>query len=58
MFKVNNKDSKTTPTPILKLNLALSQERKELLRWNKKHSSSFLNGFNLPEIVSNLKIRL
>ena len=58
MFKVNNKDSKTTPTPILKLNLALSQELKELLRWNKKHSSSFLNGFNLPEIVSNLKIRL
>ena len=33
-------------------------ERKELLRWNKKRFSSLLKGFQLPKIVSDLKVRL
>ena len=33
-------------------------ERKELLRWNKKHFSSFLKGFQLSKIVSDLRVRL
>ena len=33
-------------------------ERKELLRWNTKHFSSFLKGFLLSKIVSDLRVRL
>ena len=29
-----------------------------LLRWNKKHFSWFFKGFWLPEIVSDLRLRL
>ena len=29
-----------------------------LLRWNKKHFSWFFKGFQLPEIVSDLRLRL
>ena len=32
--------------------------RTELLRWNKKHFSSFLKGFQLSKIVSDLRVRL
>ena len=35
--------------------LLLSWERKELLRWNKKYFSSFLKGFHLSKIVSDLR---
>ena len=35
----------------------ISWERKELLRWNKKHFSSFLKGFQLSKIVSDLRVR-
>ena len=38
--------------------ISISWERKELLRWNKKHFSSFLKGFYLPKIVSDLRVRL
>ena len=36
----------------------ISWERKELLRWNKEHFSSFLKGFPLSKIVSDLTVRL
>ena len=36
---------------------AMSQERKEVLRWNKKHFSSFLKDFQLPKNVSDLIVR-
>ena len=43
---------------IIKTKTLVSSERKELLRWNKKnHFSSFLNGFQLPKIVSDLRVR-
>ena len=32
--------------------------QKELLRWNKKHFSSFLKGFQLSEIVLDLRVCL
>ena len=33
-------------------------EQKELLRWNKKDFSSFLKGFQLSKIASDLRVRL
>ena len=36
----------------------ISWERKELLRSNKKHLSSFLKGFQLSKTVSNLRVHL
>ena len=36
----------------------ISWKRKELLRWNKKDFSSFLKGFQLSKIVSDLRVRL
>ena len=36
----------------------ISWERKELLRWNKKHFSSLLKGFQLPKVVSDLREHL
>ena len=36
----------------------ISWERKELLRWNKKHYSSYLRGFKPPNIVSDLRVHL
>ena len=36
----------------------ISWEWKELLRWNKKDFSSFLKGFQLSKIVSDLRVRL
>ena len=32
-----------------------TKKQKEFLRWNKKHFSSFLKGFQLPKIVSDLR---
>ena len=40
-----------------KTKIWISWERKELLRWNKKHFSSLLKCFQLPNIVSDLKVR-
>ena len=37
---------------------SISWERKELLKWNKNHFSSLLKGFQLPKIVSDLRVRL
>ena len=42
----------------LKTKISISWERKELLRWNKKHFSSFLNSFQLLKIVTNLWVPL
>ena len=36
----------------------ISWEWKELLRWNKKHFSSFLKGFQLSKIVLDLGVPL
>ena len=36
----------------------ISLERKELLRWNEKHFPSFLKGFQLSKIVSDLRVHL
>ena len=36
----------------------ISWERKEVLRWNKKHFSSFLKAFQLPKIASDVRVRL
>ena len=36
----------------------MSWERKELLRWNNKHFSSFLKGFLLSKIISGLRVHL
>ena len=36
----------------------ISWKQKKLLRWNEKHSSSFLKGFQFSKIVSDLKVRL
>ena len=33
-------------------------KKHEFLRWNKNHVSSFLKGFQLPKIVSDLRVRL
>ena len=41
-----------------KTKIELSWEREELLRWNKKHFSSFLKDFQLPKIVSDLRVHL
>ena len=35
----------------------ISWERKELLKGNKKHFSSFLKGFHLSKIISDLRVR-
>ena len=35
-----------------------SSEQEELLRWNKKHFSSLLKGFQLSKIVSDLRVHL
>ena len=35
-----------------------NEKRKELLSWHKKHFSSFLKGFHLPNIVSDLRVHL
>ena len=34
----------------------VSWEQRELLRWNKKHFGSFLKGFQLSKIVSDLRL--
>ena len=36
----------------------ISWERKELLRWNKEYFSSFLKGFQLWKILSDLSVHL
>ena len=33
-------------------------EKKELLTWNKKHFASVIKGFQLPKMISDLKVRL
>ena len=38
--------------------LYVSWEREELLRWNKKHFSSFWNSFQMPKIASDLRVHL
>ena len=35
-----------------------TEEWKELLRWNKKHFSSFLKGFQLPKLASAVRVSL
>ena len=35
--------------------LKISWERKELLRWNKKHFLLFLSNFQLPKILSDIR---
>ena len=37
---------------------SISWERKELLRWNKNHFPSLLKGFQLPKVVSDMRVRL
>ena len=41
-----------------KTKIEISWERKELLRWYKKHFSLFLKAFQLPKIVSDLRVRI
>ena len=41
-----------------KTKIEIPWERKELLRWNKKHFSLFLKAFQLPKIVSDLRVRI
>ena len=36
----------------------ISTEQKELVRWNKNHFSSFLDGFQLSKSVSDLRVTL
>ena len=38
--------------------MSISQERKELLNWNKKHFSPFLKSFQLSEAVSGPRVGL
>ena len=38
--------------------MSITQEQKELLTYNENHFSSFLEDFQLPEIVSDLRVRL
>ena len=45
-------------TKLFRAKTLMSQEWKELLRWNKKHFLSFLKGFQLPEVVSDLGVAL
>ena len=40
----------------VKAKIWISWEQKELLRWNEKHFSSFLMGFQMPKIDSNLRM--
>ena len=35
-----------------------NSKQKELLRWNRNHFSSFVNGFQLPNIVSDQRVCL
>ena len=42
----------------LSTKIEISQEQKELTSWNKKHFLSFLKDFQLPEIVSDLRMCL
>ena len=39
-------------------NFWFANNKFNLLRWNKKHFSWFFKGFQLPEIVSDLRLRL
>ena len=38
--------------------ILISRDQRELLRWNRTHFSKFLKGIQLPNIVSNLGVRL
>ena len=38
--------------------MLIPQKPEEDLTWNKKHFSSFLKGFQLPEIVSDQRVDL
>ena len=42
----------------VKTKTKISWERKEVLRWNKKYFSSFLKDFQLPKVVSDLRVHL
>ena len=42
----------------VKTKLSISWRQKQLLRWNKKHFSSFLKSYHLPKLVSDLRVRL
>ena len=42
----------------VKTKTLISWEREKLWRWNKKHLSPFLKGFQLPKIVSDLRVLL
>ena len=41
-----------------KTKIDLSLEKKEILRWNKRHFSVFLKGFQLSKIDSDLRVHL
>ena len=41
-----------------KTKILITWERKELLSWNNKHFPWFLNGFQFPKIVADLRVRL
>ena len=41
-----------------KTKIQISWEQKELLRWNKKYFSSFLKGFRMPKLLSDLWVHL
>ena len=43
------------PDQKVQTKLWISWERKKLLKWNKKHFSSFLKDFQLPNFVSHLR---
>ena len=42
----------------IKTKILISWERKELLTWNEKYFASFLKGFQLPKVVSDLRVCL
>ena len=42
----------------VKTTIQLTREGKELLKWNKKHFLSFLISFQLPKVISDLRVCL
>ena len=44
--------------PKIETKILKSWKRKDILKWNKKHFSSFSMGYQLPKIVSDLTLRL
>ena len=40
----------------VKTKIYISWQRKKISRWNKKHFSSYLKGFQLPKIIPDLRV--